>query len=128
MLTISPRANVSVRPLFVTTGVNTGFEGLDEPSTVMPGSTTGVPIILTKARPAGSVSTTTASGVVPSGTLIVSSKVASSPMTACVRLLLASMIDVSTSDFNTAGDVTVTVVSSEMPSGGRKFGPPSVDA
>ena len=125
---MSPRVNVSVWPLFVTTGVNTGFDGLDEPSTVIPGSTTGVPTICTKARPAGSVSTTTASGVVPSGTLIVSSKVANSPITACVRSLLVSMIDVSMSVFTAVGDVTVTVVSSVMPAGGRKFGPPSVDA
>ena len=125
---MSPRVNVSVWPLFVTTGVNTGFDGLDEPSTVIPGSTTGVPTICTKARPAGSVSTTTASGVVPSGTLIVSSKVANSPITACVRSLWASMIDVSTSVLPTDGETTVTVVSSVMPAGGRKFGPPSVDA
>ena len=125
---MSPRVNVSFWPLFVTTGVNAGFDVLDEPLTVIPGSTIGVPTICTKAKPAGSVSTTTAFGVVPSGTLIVSSKVARSPITACVRSLLGSMIDVSTSDFKTVGDVTVTVVLSEMPAGGRKFGPPSVDA
>ena len=125
---MSPRVNVSVWPLLVTTGVNAGFDVLDEPSTMMPDSTTGVPIICTKASPAGSVSTTTASGVVPSGTLIVSSKVANSPITACVRSLLVSMIDVSMSVFTAVGDVTVTVVLSEMPAGGRKFGPPSVDA
>ena len=125
---MSPRVNVSVWPLLVTTGVNAGFVGLDEPSTVTPDSTTGVPIICTKASPAGSVSTTMASGVVPSGTLIVSSNVANSPITACVRSLLGSMIDVSTSALPTDGETTDTVVLSEMPSGGRKFGPPSVDA
>ena len=127
VLTTSPRLNVSIWPLFVTTGVNAGFDVLDEPLTVMPESTTGVPTICTNAKPAGSVSTTTASGVVPSGTLIVSSKVASSPITACVFVLKESTIDVPTSVFVAVGTATATVVSSEMPLGGRKFGPPSVE-
>ena len=110
-----------MRPLFVTAGVS-------EPVKVTPGSTTGVPTIPTNARPVGSESTTTAEGVVPRGTSIVSSKVASSPITPCVFVLKESTIDVPMSVFVTVGDWTVTVASSERPAGGRKLGPPSVEA
>ena len=112
---------MTVPPLLVTTGVS-------EPVKVTPGSTTGLPTICTKASPAGSESTTTAEGVVPRGKSTVSSKVASSPITPWVLELNASTIDVLTSDFVTAGDCTVTVALSEMPAGGRKLGPPAVEA
>ena len=78
---------MTVRPLFVTTGVA-------EPVKVTPGSTTGVPTIRTKARPVGSESTTTADGVVPRGKSTVSSNVASSPITPWVLELNESTIDV----------------------------------
>ena len=107
--------------MFVTAGVA-------EPVNVTPGSTTGLPTIRTNASPAGSESTTTALGVVPRGTSIASSNVAISPITPCVFVLKESTIDVPMSVLVTVGDCTVTVVLSERPLGGRKFGPPSVEA
>ena len=115
----SPRSNVTVLPLLDTTGFS-------EPVYEIPESTTGAPKSCLNARPAGRLSTTIASGVVPRGMATSSLYLAISPITASVLLLYASTIEVPSRDLASSGPWIVTSVSSLRPL--AKFGPPSIDA